>query len=107
MKKKSTQQEILLFVNTRFCSRDWWKKDESEQSKKLSEKEQLEDACWNGLIWVMLPEICETAHNRLLTLWAVNDANSFIDLLYGEQLERGEKEFSVNPYVFMENQLFN
>lgn len=108
MKQGYTQQEILLFIKTHFSSRYLDKKDELGNERKLSEKELLEEACWNGLIWETLPEICEWSNNsRSLTLWAINEADSFLDLLFGEYKERGEKAFSVNPYVFMQIQHFN
>ncbi|MFT3912049.1 MAG: hypothetical protein QM737_21670 [Ferruginibacter sp.] len=107
MKPNYTQQEILLFIKTHFSSRHLDKKDENGNERKLSERELLEEACWNGLIWETLPEICEWANNRSLTLWAINEADSFLDLLFGEFKDRGEKAFSVNPYVFMQIQHFN
>lgn len=107
MKTNYTQQEILLFVKTRFSSRHLENKDDPGNEKKLTEKEKLEEACWNGLIWETLPEICEWTNNRSLTLWAINEADTFLDLLFGEYKERGEKAFSVNPYVFMQIQHFN
>lgn len=107
MKTYYTQQEILLFIKTKFSSRHLDKKDELGNERRLSERELLEEACWNGLVWETLPEICEWVNNRSLTLWAINEADSFLDLLFGEFKDRGEKAFSVNPYVFMEIQHFN
>lgn len=107
MKPTYTQQEVLLFIKTRFSSRHLDKKDEKGNDRKLSESELLEEACWNGLIGETLPEICEWGSNKSLTLWSINEAESFLDLLFGEFKERGEKAFSVNPYVFMQIQHFN
>ena len=107
MKPTYTQQEVLLFIKTRFSSRHLDKKDEKGNDRKLSESELLQEACWNGLIGETLPEICEWGSNKSLTLWSINEAESFLDLLFGEFKERGEKAFSVNPYVFMQIQHFN
>lgn len=107
MKPNSTQQEILLFIKTRFTSRQLNKKDLPRTGKSLSEREMLEEACWNGLVWETLPEICESSKSELLTLWSINEADSFFDLLFGQYKERGEKVFSVNPYVFMQIQHYN
>ncbi len=107
MKPTYTQQEVLLFIKTRFSSRHLDKRDEKGNDRKLTESELLEEACWNGLIGETLPEICEWGSNKSLTLWSINEAESFLDLLFGEFKERGEKAFSVNPYVFMQIQHFN
>ena len=107
MKKDFTQQEILLFTNTRFTSRDWCKKDEQAQQKKLSERELLLEACWNGLIAQTLPEICEQTYDKTIALWEISEANTFLGLQYGTNIDRDEQDLSVNPYVFMEFQPFN
>lgn len=107
METKSTQQEILLFTNTRFSSRQWLEKDESGKEDKLSPKEKLEEACWNGLIWEILPEICEKPNDISLTLWEINVANSFFDLKFSDYPKDVEKEFSVDPYKFLQVQGLN
>jgi hypothetical protein len=103
METKSTQQEILFFTNTRFSSRLLSEKSDNQQPAK----EMLEDACWNGLITQVLPEICETPGDITLTLWEINVANSFIDLKFSEYPSDVEKESSVDPYRFMEVQCMN
>ena len=107
MKTKSTQQEILLFINTRFTSRQWSEKEDTGKEDKLSPKEKLEEACWNGLISEILPEICEKPNDVSLTLWEINIANSFFDLKFSEFPKDVEKEFSVDPYRFLEVQGLN
>ena len=69
MKTKSTQQEILLMTGTKFSAREWAEKN-VEDKNKLSATEQLEDACWNGLLDEMLPELVQkTAEGKKLFLW--------------------------------------
>ncbi len=104
MKTITTQQEILLFTDTRFSSRQWTGKEGIQAEKKLTPKEQLEEACWNGLIWQILPEICEKPNDTSLTLWQINVANSFLDLRFSEFPIEVEKAFSVDPYNFLEVQ---
>lgn len=103
MKTNSTQQqEILLMTGTSFSSRQWSKKDDEGKQKILSEREQLEEACWNGMLQYMLPEICEqTEGNKKLYLWQIKEAASFIELDLGEIPEEKEKYFSIDPYLFM------
>ena len=106
MKTTTTQQEILIFTNTRFSSRDWVRKDETEKNT-LTPREQLKEACWNGLITDLLPEICERTYDPTVTLWEINEANSFLALQFGELNSKLENEFSINPYASMETQGLN
>jgi muramidase (phage lysozyme) len=100
-------QEILLMTNTSFSSREWCIKNETAEQKRLSKKEQLIQACWNGLAPKMLPECFDFTYDKSMILWGINDANVFIDLEFGDFVQVIEKVFSVNPYVFMQVQAYN
>jgi hypothetical protein len=107
MKTNSTQQEILLLTGTTFSKREWAEKIIG-QKNNLTEKEQLEDACWNGLLPEMLPEVyLHPEENKKLFLWQVKQGKSFIDLELGDIPEETEKEFSIDPYSFMRFQLLS
>lgn len=101
MKTDYRHQEILLFVNTHFSSREWLAKKMLKEAHVLSPKQQLAQACWNGLLPDVLPEFFDTLCDKSIVLWEVNEAESFIDLEYGEFVRHPEKHFSINPYVFM------
>jgi hypothetical protein len=100
-------QEILLMINSSFSCREWFQKDEPKAGNPLSAKEQLTQACWNGLAPEMLPECFEHPSGRSLFLWEINEASAFLALEYGEYVHRKEKVFSVNPYLFMDLQNYN
>lgn len=102
MKKNSTQQEVLLLTGTNFSNRQWNTKDEIA-SKKLTDEEKLEEACWNGLLPEMLPEIfAETlAAKKKLYLWQVKEGASFLELEMGEYPETKDNYFSIDPYSFL------
>jgi hypothetical protein len=101
------QKEILLVVNASFFSRNWVKRNEAEADKRFTQKEKLIDACWNGLVQEILLEFFEMPYDKSMTLWEINDANAFIDLVFCNFIETSEKELSVNPYIFMEFQGYN
>lgn len=107
MKTDFKQQEILLMINTSFSGRQWVQTNGKDDGWRLSNKEQLKVACWNGMAPEMLPECFENGLDREMILWEINDANAFIDLEYGEYVPTMEKHQSVNPYVFMEAQVYN
>lgn len=102
MKKNSTQQEVLLLTGTNFSSRQWSTKDETS-SKKLTDEEKLEEACWNGLLPEMLPEIFTDTikPDKKLYLWQVKEGASFIELEMGEYPEAKDNYFSIDPYSFL------
>ena len=107
MKTNSTQQEILLMTGTSFSSRQWCEKPDPVQNH-FTDKEQLQNACWNGLLQEMLPEICKPATgNKNLYLWQITEANSFIELELGEVPGEIEKYRSINPYSFLSLQLLS
>ncbi len=96
------QQEILLMTGTSFSSRQCWQKNEQEH---LSESEQLQEACCNGLLPEMLPEICVA--NKKIFLWQINENKSCIEIELGKFPEIKEKYFSIDPYSFQPFQLLN
>ena len=106
METKSTQQEILLFTNTSFSLRQLSGNGPSAD-KHLTTREMLEEACWNGLIWEILPEICEKPNDLSLTLWEINVANSFFDLKFSEFPEEVENKHSLDPYKFIQELYLN
>jgi hypothetical protein len=76
MKTNSTQQEILLITGTSFSSRQCYQKDDEANENNLTEKEQLEEACWNGLLQYLLPEIYLQADDKKIYLWQIKEAAS-------------------------------
>ena len=107
MNKYSTHQEVLIMTNTSFCSRQWLKVNDNEKSRELSKKEQLMEACWNGLAPEMLPEFFENIYDKIIRLWGITDANAFIDLEFGEFTQPKELAYSINPYAFMRVKEYN
>lgn len=108
MKKATAQQEILLMTGTRFSSRLWCDKDENGNEKNMSPEESLKEACWNGLLKEMLPELCQPfIGEKKLFLWQVREANSFIELDLAEEPGETEKYFSINPYCFVPKQFLS
>ncbi|MBS1600030.1 MAG: hypothetical protein JST75_17520 [Bacteroidetes bacterium] len=107
MKTISTQQEVLVITGTSFSLRQWTEKNNTG-SLPESAREELEKACWNGLIKELLPEIFEkTEDGEELFLWQICEANAFIELDFSEYPGVTEKLFSINPYLFMQEKNYN
>ena len=62
MEPFSTQQEILLSTDTEFAHRQW--ADKNEGTAGLSAREQLEKACWDGLVKELIPELDITLNTK-------------------------------------------
>ena len=107
MKTQSIQQEILLITGTKFSSREWAEKN-VENKNTFSETEQLEDACWNGLLYEMLPELVQkTTEGKNLFLWHIRHCRSFLGIELGESSPSIQPEFSIDPYFFVPGQVMN
>jgi len=101
MKTRSTQQEILLITGTKFSARELAEKI-VEDKNKLSATEQLEDACWNGLLDEMLPELVQkTTEGKKLFLWHIRHCRSFLEIDLSESSPIIERDFSIDPYFFV------
>ncbi len=101
MKNEAAQLEILLMTGTTFSSRQYCAKENPEMNKPLSEIEKLEEACWNGLVHEMLPEIYGQYINSKLFIWKISGASSFLNLEMGEFPKEINKLFSIDPYSFL------
>ena len=107
MKTKTFNQETLLMTNTTFARREWCEKNQNNGSQ-ASAIDQLEEACWNGMLESLLPGMMErTASGRRLFLWQVIPYNSFLEIELCESPFDGEIELSVNPYLFLREMTAN
>ncbi|MEO6839115.1 MAG: hypothetical protein ABI185_12060 [Ginsengibacter sp.] len=101
------QQEILIMTGTSFSSRLYCQ-DIGINNKIYTETEHLQEACWNGLLPAMLPEICEWAfQNKTLYLWQVKENRSCIEIDIAEAPSMMERIYSIDPYAFLSVKLMN
>ena len=102
MKTNATQQEILLMTGTSFAAKLLVNTDDAGNNRKLTGKELLEDACWNGLLKEMLPEIYGLPELAgPMYLWRISRAAFFLELELGESPLTADKYFSIDPYSFL------
>ncbi len=108
MKERNIQQEILLVTGTEFTAGQYSEKDNSESSKNLTEREKLQEACWDGLVPEKLPELFNSTHpDAQLYLWQMREANHFLALEMGEYPATPEVYYSLDPYFFLPLQIEN
>jgi len=101
------QQEILLMTGTSFSSGQCWQKNEKDSQEYLSESEQLQEACCNGMLPEMLPEIWLADQPQKIFVWQIRENKSCIEIELGEFPEIMEKDFSIDPYSFQPLQVMN
>ena len=107
MENDLIQQEILLLINTDFATKNFSDKYTADKTTP-TQNEHLKDACWNGVLKDMLPELfLYDDEQTKLYLWQLRDANYFFVLEMSEYpLEVSESD-SLDPYRFLKMQQLN
>jgi hypothetical protein len=101
MQTKNVQVEVLLITGTSFSTANLCSKGDYTSTEDRTEKEQLGEACWNGLLQEMLPEVyLQPANDGILYLWQIKEAASFLEIELGEFPAPLDKYFSITPHSF-------
>ncbi|MFI5186211.1 MAG: hypothetical protein ACHQF0_05770 [Chitinophagales bacterium] len=106
MKNRTIHHEVLLFTNTFFSKRQFCETNRNESSD--SSCNQLQNACWNGLVFEILPDIIkQTSLKNLNYTWEVIPAENFIEIKIGAVPFTVSHKASINPYLFYSEKNFN
>lgn len=107
MKTPLTQKEILLITGTSFAEREWNKKNMLALQHGISAHER-ETLFWNNVLPEILPELPVTQNKEeKLSLWLVRHGQAYIQLELCEEPLIIEREFSLDPYLFLSAQIYN
>jgi hypothetical protein len=108
MKTTTIMEEILLVTNGTFFQRQLDEKEISEGAGYLSREEQLEVACWNGLLGELLPEIvAQPGYGRRLFLWQIRQGEASLHLQLSESAMHLDIEYSIDPCLLLTNLLLD
>ena len=107
MKSQMTNQETLLFTNTSFAKRELCERDNANPNEVINSADQLEKACWSGLLPEMLPDIFNWNDQKNMYVWQVNQANQFIHITLGSAPCSPDHLTSINPYFFHPEKAYN
>jgi hypothetical protein len=100
MKPETINQEILLFTNSSFCNRPFSRRNDSDNSGNYSSMEEIERACWDGMLTELLPELFDNAqHNNYI--WKTTSGINFLSINVGSYSQGVEKQNSLDPYFFL------
>lgn len=109
MKPTITNQEILLFSGTSFSNREFSKTGKhSNRLETSSPRDELERACWAGMLFEMLPEL--TAYSlpgSKMFIWNIRSAEHFLLINQGTDPHPVEAVFSIDPQLFYTGANFN
>jgi hypothetical protein len=98
------QQEILLAFNSHFLSKIYFDKYNANSSDISIEWEKIQEACWNGLLEEVLPEIfTRVIFVRPIYIWKIQEYNSIMEIDMGEIPSRKDNFFTIDPYKFLAN----
>ena len=101
MKDTFTTQEILLLTSTKFASREYL--DNNENKSAPNNLNKLAEACWNGMIPLMLPELFEDPDDKRRIIWQLEEYSRCLYARLGEDKQIPEEEFCLDQYVLIEN----
>ena len=102
MKPIITNQEILLFADTSFSKQEFCNMDSFNRPANLSRIEELEKACWAGMLFEMLPELMTYSISGCkMFIWNILTANHYLLVIQGSYPHPVENETSVDPYLFL------
>ena len=107
MSTQNLQKEILLLTGTTLVKREC-KNAALFGAIESTQQQMLEDACWNGRLPEILPEILsDMDKSRQLYLWLIRQSDSYIQLELCEEPLIIDREYSLDPYLFLSAQISN
>ena len=103
MKPKTASHEIMLFTGTGFTGREFCSRDnERDSGRKLSPMEELEKACWDGMLYEMFPEILGSFSAKCESfIWHIMSGKKYLRISMGPAPTVMENETAIDPYFFM------
>ena len=103
MEPQVINQEILLFTGSSFCSRKFCKGNNDDKSNSdHSPMEELEKACWDGMLYEMLPELIGNSMQRRNSyIWNTASGVNFLCINLGIGSTAIGKQTSIDPYFFL------
>jgi hypothetical protein len=108
MAKLPTQQEIIIVNGTQFANRQYCEQHNSNSNSYLSQHEKLKEACWNGMLKDMMPELFfKFTPDVKLFMWQMRECENVTTMEMSEEPSELDFYASIDPYCFMELQEYN
>src|SRR5262245_52386102 len=100
MKPANAHQEILLFTDTQFSKREFCNKEREKNTGSSSSAEELENACWTGMLWELLPELMDVHVCKNQFIWQITNGQHFLKINIGSYACQVDQETTLDPYFF-------
>ena len=103
MKPQAPFHEILLFTDAGFNNRPLNRKDtENNRTANSSAMEELEKACWDGMLSEMFPEITGSFHAKCESfIWHIMNGKNFLNINIGPIPPVIDNESTIDPYFLL------
>jgi hypothetical protein len=109
MKQQAINQEILLITDARFSSRLFCRKD-TRNNEEVSNSlvEEMEKACWDGMLNELLPELAgHPSNGRSNFIWNIVTGAHFLCISMGPCPMPEKNKASIDPYFFLSSIVYN
>lgn len=94
--------EILLFTGAGFNTRPFSRKDTDTNGENSSQKEELEKACWDGMLFEIFPEILGSFRAKCESfIWHIMQGKNFLSVNIGPVPPVTDNETTIDPYFFL------
>jgi hypothetical protein len=109
MSRLNAHQEIILVQGSRFANRHFAEQKKTAHSNNHSaQNEQLKDACWNGMLKEMMPELfLPFPENSKLYMWQMREGEGVLAMEMAEEPNELDFQASIDPFIIMEIQQYN
>jgi hypothetical protein len=108
MEEQSTQQEVLLLTGTSFSARQGIDTEQTLSEQSADNNDQLEQACWNGMLPVMLPEICgNSLSDKPVYIWKIREGSAFLEVEISDIPRDIDAYYSLDPYAYAISRNYN
>ena len=103
MKQQHIHQELLVFTTTSLSRKVLCETNNNDKNENMSLAEKLEQACWDGLLNEMFPEIIGSGSKRSpkIFIWGIYPGKSFLLIDLADTLGVIDFVRSVDPYLFL------
>lgn len=102
MKKVTVQLEIVLLPGNTSHQKQLCDKEFTKDNRSLSPLEQMEEACWNGLLPELFPELeVLPGNDRELILWQIRQSASLLQIKMSDSVISVDGYYSIDPSYFL------
>jgi len=103
MKQQQNHQELLVFRTTSLSRKVLCETNNNDKNENNSLAEQLEQACWNGLLNEMFPEIIGSGltPNPKMFIWGIYTGSSYLLINLADAPAQIDAALSIDPHLLI------